>query len=360
MSTEYDLIYAQEAIELSEEEWERLSTRLRNRKVPYQQLLADTNPSSPNHWLKKRCDRGVTRHIESRHEDNPTLWNGRDWTEWGKSYIAKLDRLTGARKLRLRFGRWAQSEGTVYENWDASVHVIDPFAIPPDWRRILGVDFGFHNPLVLQWWAIDGDDRMYLYREFVRTGILVEDAARVILELTKTGPDFTKDEPFPSAIICDHDAEDRATLERHLKRRTKAAKKDVKTGIQEVQNRLNIAGDGKPRLFVFKNALVGRDEVLDEKGKPCGLIEEMDSYVWREDARTGAMAGPREEPLKENDHSEDCARYCAKELSIKIDLQVPDKKIVLTPKPAAARNFGGMFGIDTPGKKQPWDFGRRE
>ena len=95
MSTEYDTIYVQEAIELSEDDWESLTTRTRNGVMPYQQLLADANPDRPTHWLKKRCDAGRTLLIESRHEDNPRLWDGAQWTPEGTAYIARLDALTG-------------------------------------------------------------------------------------------------------------------------------------------------------------------------------------------------------------------------------------------------------------------------
>src|SRR5690349_4259246 len=111
-STEWDLIYVQEAIELTEDAWEAATTRLRNGRLPYQQLLADTNPGAPSHWLKRRCDVGKCRLIESRHEDNPRLYDAarQQWTEEGKRYLATLDALTGARLQRLRHGRWVQAE----------------------------------------------------------------------------------------------------------------------------------------------------------------------------------------------------------------------------------------------------------
>src|SRR5579871_192987 len=105
MSTEYDLIFVQEGIELAEGDWEALTTRLRNGKMPFQQLIGDTNPDSPTHWLKRRADAGQTVLLESRHEDNPTVT---------PEYLATLDALTGARRLRLRFGKWVQAEGQVY------------------------------------------------------------------------------------------------------------------------------------------------------------------------------------------------------------------------------------------------------
>ena len=47
MSTEYDMIYVQEAVELDLVDWLALTTRLRNNVMPYQQLIADCNPDAP-------------------------------------------------------------------------------------------------------------------------------------------------------------------------------------------------------------------------------------------------------------------------------------------------------------------------
>lgn len=116
MSTEYDMIYIQEAIECDERDWENATSRLRNGVVPYQQLIADTNPDAPHHWLKQRCNAGRTRLFESRHEDNPSVT---------PEYLAKLDALTGVRYKRLRLGLWVAAEGQVYEEWDPAVHRVD-------------------------------------------------------------------------------------------------------------------------------------------------------------------------------------------------------------------------------------------
>lgn len=293
MSTEYDVIYAQEAIELSEHDWESLTTRLRNGVMPYQQLMADTNPDTPQHWLKQRCDRGQVKLIESRHEDNPVLYDvaAGTWTEAGRVYVGLLDDLTGARKQRLRFGRWVQAEGVVYEGWDRALHVIERFEVPADWPRYWVVDFGYTNPLVWQAWAQDPDGRLYMYREIYHTQRLVEDHARDILELTAG-------EPRPQSVIVDHDAEDRATLERCLGLPTLAADKQVSPGIQAVAARLRRAGDGWPRLFLCENSLAERDEALVESHKPWCTEQEFDGYVW--DLSAGRKRG--EQPLKRGDH----------------------------------------------------------
>jgi len=260
MSAEFDAVYVQEATELTETDWEALTSRLRNWHVSFQQIIADCNPAQPTHWLKARCDRGTTTLLESRHEENPQLFDDSgELTDRGRDYIAKLDNLTGVRKLRLRSGLWVAAEGIIYEQWDPYLHLVDSFPIPPEWPRWWAVDFGYVRPFVLQRWAEDPDGRLYLYSEVYHTRRLVEDHARDVLAQVCPGAPAGSEpgtqgkwvEPKPRAIICDHDAEDRATLERHLGLSTVAAHKSVSDGIQAVQSRLRPAGDGRQRLFRF-------------------------------------------------------------------------------------------------------------
>lgn len=307
MSSEYDIIYVQEATELRPDGWEKLTTRLRNGVLPYQQLIADCNPDAPTHWLKHRCDIGQTVMLYSRHEDNPLYFDSRgNVTPRGQEYLATLDALTGVRKERLRYGRWVAAEGVIYEDWNPVVHVLDRFPIPPEWPRWWTVDFGYTNPFVCQWWAQDPDGRLYLYRELYHTGRTVDVHARQIRELSR-------DDPAPQGIICDHDAENRAVLDRELQRSTVPAEKTVKPGIEAVQVRLKPAGDGRPRLFLLRDSLVERDPKLDGDRKPCSTFEEMPGYIWAPPVNGRA---PKEEPVKENDHGMDAMRYMVAQLDL--------------------------------------------
>jgi PBSX family phage terminase large subunit len=285
MSTEYDLIAVLESTELEENDWEALTTRLRNNVMPFQQIIGDCNPGPPTHWLKKRADRGVTVMLESRHEDNPSVT---------AAYLATLDALTGVRKERLRYGIWAAADGLVYDAWDNARHLIDRIEIPSSWRRLRAIDFGYTNPFSCQWWAIDPDGRMYLYREIYQTQRLVEDHAQDIKRLS-LGERY-------EVTVADHDAEDRATLERHGIV-TEAAHKAVSEGIQAVQERLKPAGDGKARLFILRDSLVERDLTLESK--PASVVEELPGYVWAKATR-GAL---KEVPEKKDDHGADTLRY---------------------------------------------------
>ena len=318
MSSEYDTVYVQEATELTIDDWEMLGSRLRNGRMSFQQLLADCNPDAPHHWLKKRADAERTKLIYCRHEDNPRLYNVKtgEWTEFGKAYIERLDALTGVRKQRLRYGLWVSAEGLVYDGFDPAVHLHPGWfdesgqRVPPprDWPRWLSIDFGYRNPFVCQWWTADPDGRLIMYREIYLTGTLVEDHAAVIRSFFDAKDEKGNYvEPPPAAIICDHDAEDRATLERKLGWSTTAATKNVSEGIQAVQERLKIRGDGTPGLYFVRDCLVSRDSALDAARRPMCTSEEILDYVW--DQRITALTGLKETPVKENDHGMDATRY---------------------------------------------------
>jgi len=327
MSSEYDLIYAQEATELTVTDWEKLLTRLRNGRLSFQQLVADCNPQQPSHWLKKRCDDGQTVMLVGRHEDNPVLFNDDGtMTERGRNYLEVLDALTGVRYLRLRRGMWAAAEGIIYDGWKPDVHLSDRKVLPAEWERVWGVDFGYTNPFVWQQWAIDPDGRLWLELEWYHSKMLVEDHAKKILDLVIKKRDRVYHDdgridirrsvwkyPRPRFIVCDHDAEDRATLEKHLDLGTQPARKGVKDGIEAVASRLKPAGDGLPRLLVCRTALVERDEELARAGLPLGFSQEVEGYVWK----PGPDGKPTpDEPLKQNDHGMDAGRYVVAELDL--------------------------------------------
>lgn len=301
LSSERDFIYVNQSEELNDADWETLTTRCTGRagNTPYAQIFGDCNPGASNHWILGRGQTGKLKIVESRHEDNPTLFDPvtHEITEQGTITLEILDGLTGVRYRRLRLGQWASAEGAVYEEWDKATNLIEPFPIPREWTRIRVIDFGYTNPFTTQWWAIDGDGRMYLYREIYFTRRLVEDHARQINTLDQ-GESIT-------ATIADHDAEDRATLAKYGIE-TVAASKAVQVGIQAVQSRLRKVGDGKPRLFVMKGALVEADPALISAHKPYSTEQEWEGYVWK---KSGDGRPNKEEPDKRDDHGMDAARY---------------------------------------------------
>lgn len=320
-SFEFDLAYLNEATEMTLEDIEFVRSRLRNGKTPYHQLIMDTNPDAPTHWLNQRMNDGTTTRLLSRHEDNPRYFNltTKDWTDAGREYIfGILGGLTGVRLSRLRYGMWSASSGTVYEqDYDRARNVIDSLPLKREWPRYLAIDFGYTNPFCCLWAAQDGDGRLIVYRQIYLTKKLVEEHARQIAILSGWFHLLPKDhpqrkdqpaewaDPLPRHIICDHDAEGRATLEAHLNLATTAAKKTISDGIQAVAIRLRSAGDGQPRLKIFRDCLKERDEELAKRKQPTSVIEEFDTYIWKK----GADLAEKEEPVDASNHGLDALRY---------------------------------------------------
>jgi PBSX family phage terminase large subunit len=343
MSSEYDIIYVQEATELTLEDIEFINTRLRNWRVSFQQLLMDCNPAGETHWLKLRANEGKTKLIESRHEDNPMLFDydpvtgTHSTTTKGAAYIAKLDSLTGVRFKRLRLGLWVSAEGIIYESFDPAKHVIDwefdengnRIDLPDEWERYWVIDFGFVHPFVCQWWAVDPDGNAFMYREIYFTHRTVEEHAQTILEQVtrieeityydhfnrteRTTEKVVWTEPQPTAIICDHDAEDRRTLEKHVGLGTQPAQKSVSVGIDLVEERWKIAPDGTTRMFYMQDTLVERDQRLVMDLRPTCTKEEVANYRWKV-APDGRI---RPEPVKQDDDGMDTTRYFVMHIDFK-------------------------------------------
>lgn len=295
LSSERDFIYVNQAEELDLEAWETLTTRCTGRGcvTTTPMIFGDCNPGPFTHWI---VNRPSLRVLQSVHTDNPTLYDDGNLTEQGTRTMAVLHNLTGVRRARLLEGKWVSAEGTVYD-FNRAVHLVPRFDIPAEWRRLRTIDLGYTNPFVCQWWAMDPDGRAFLYREIYRTGRLAEDHARQIVELSK-GERI-------EVTVADHDAEDRATLARYGVS-TMPAFKAISVGIQAVQKRLAIAGDGKPRLFVMEGALVERDDTLDAAKKPVCTADEFEVYAWPKGADGKAL---KEEPVKAFDHGMDALRY---------------------------------------------------
>lgn len=298
LSTEYDIIYIQEATEVAEADYDVLSTRLRNNVTPVQQMLMDCNPSYPKHWIKIGSEKDKLHMVETRHEDNPVLYDleAGEWTDQGVKYLERLKTLTGVLYKRLFLGLWVGAEGMVYE-YDSELHLVDPFKVPRHWRKIRSIDFGFVAPFVCQWWAISPKNEMYLYRQLYHTGRLIEDHAALITERSR-GEEI-------EASVADHDAEDRATL-RRAGIVTIPAYKEITPGINAVAQRLRVHQDtGKPRLFVVKDSLIESDRELVDLHKPISTEEEFEMFVYAK-TTTGVQ---KEEPAPGNDHGMDAMRY---------------------------------------------------
>jgi len=193
-----------------------------------------------------------------------------------KGYVHDLeDAYSGEFAAQEIDGQFVAFEGLVYSEYRDAIHLIedDP---SERWHRVRSIDFGFTNPFVCLWGAIDEDGRLYVYDEHYERKTLIRDHAAAIN--ARGGKyDWT---------VSDHDAQDAAELAQHGVL-TVNARKDVTIGLQRVKARMKVKEDGRPRLYIHDRCV--------------NLRRELGMYRWRGDNR--------EEPVKENDHAMDALRY---------------------------------------------------
>ena len=294
MSGDVDIVVMEEGNEFIEADFNELDARLRGKAGDYRQMIVATNPGPPTHWIKVRLiDGGEASVYYSSAKDNPT--NPPDYQE-------RLERMTGTEYQRLVLGLWVAAEGAVHDNWDAAVNLVDAedWPLQPEWRRIGAIDFGQQHPTVAQWWAIDDDGRMILYREIYRTRMAIEDLSA---DLVGYNAEDRKLGARTAQFMYDH-----AGGVRLKGVPCRPANKSVEAGLKVVNQRLRKAGDGRPRMVLWRTARVHpADPRQAAAHRPACTAEEFAGYVW--DVRQDGWN--KDQPLKMNDDGMDAARYAA-------------------------------------------------
>lgn len=99
--------------------------------------------------------------------------------EYDPTYLQKLEMLPEAEKRAKKYGDWHAFKGSVFTTFrpikfpnepDNALHVIEPFAIPQWWPRILSIDWGKRALCHSMWLAISPNRRVYIYREKAWSG----------------------------------------------------------------------------------------------------------------------------------------------------------------------------------------------
>jgi len=172
-------------------------------------------------------------------------------------------------------GRFTRPAGLIYDCFDESKHIVPRFAIPNDWLRFGGADFGGTNTagVFLAQERSDGKvtGRYFAYREYLYGGRTIKQHADA----------WIKDEPRRPTMIGGSKSE-------HQWRRDFGAAglaigeplvPEVEVGIQRVYGGITL-----DHLLIFDDLLGLRDEItsysreLDANGEPTEVIEDKSTY----------------------------------------------------------------------------------
>lgn len=280
---------------------------LRGKAGSFRQLIINTNPDGPDHWIRE--DFIVT----ARPTDNPRIHKGvtpegLPWSVYYSSsvdnpfnppdYAQTLSMLKGVDYQRLVLGQWVQAEGVVYDNFDVALNVAD-VEYNPEQYLLLGADDGYaegdgtgtrtHHPRVFLVCQEDGRGGLNILAERYRTleasyddtFLAVEQMCREIG--VPTEPDMVY--VGPGAMMA-------GALGRHGWIFSKTTH-EVGEGIRNVR-RLVSDGHGWTGLRIHPRCV--------------NLIREFQMYQYEEE---GSVPGGERRPKKCNDHGPDCVRYVA-------------------------------------------------
>lgn len=175
---EYDVIFLDEAAQLSEYQMKAITATLRGVNDFPKRCYITCNPGGQGHAYIKRVfiDRNFLptenpedyTFIQALVDDNTALMEAQP------EYLAQLEALPYKLREAWRYGRWDVFEGQVFgefmddpehyldHRW---THVIEPFDIPESWTIYRGLDWGFSRPFSVGWYCVGPSGRMYRFRE---------------------------------------------------------------------------------------------------------------------------------------------------------------------------------------------------
>lgn len=201
-----------------------------------------------------------------------SVWDNKILLDNDPNYLANLAQLPDAERRALLYGDWNSFSGQVFTEWrdDPSgyksrrwTHVIEPFRIPPHWRRYRSFDFGYAKSFAVQWWAIDEEGTAYLYRQLYgctdtpNTGLKWEPAhiARKIREIEEAEENGSRIIGVADPSIWDESRGTAGTVINLMEREgiyfEKGDNKRI-PGKMQVHHRLAFDENGYAGMYVFK------------------------------------------------------------------------------------------------------------
>ena len=176
--TEYDIIFLDEATQLSEYQMKTITACLRGVNSFPKRVYYTCNPGGQGHqyikriFIDKRYDDGENpddyTFIQSLVTDNRVLMESQP------DYIKQLEALPPKLREAWLYGSWDVYEGQFFEEFADRpdhyldrqyTHVIEPFEIPDNWKIYRCFDWGYNHPFACEWVAIDTEGVMYVILE---------------------------------------------------------------------------------------------------------------------------------------------------------------------------------------------------
>ena len=171
---EYDVIFLDEATQLSEYQMKTITACLRGVNAFPKRIYYTCNPGGQGHGYIKRIFIDKKYDIGERPEDytfiQSLVTDNKVLMESQPDYIKQLEALPPKLKDAWLYGKWDIFEGQFFEDFADRpdqyeertwTHVIEPFEIPDGWKIYRSFDWGYNKPFSCGWWAVDYDGVAY-------------------------------------------------------------------------------------------------------------------------------------------------------------------------------------------------------
>lgn len=186
---EYDVIGFEEATHFTETQMQFLTTCNRTTRKDFTPRMYYTcNPGGVGHgWVKRLF---VNREYQGDEDPDDylfiraSIYDNTVLMQSNPEYLKNLKNLPDARRRAYLDGDWDVLEGQYFEEFRRDKHVIAPFDIPKHWRRFRSMDWGYSDPCCVLWHAVDGEGRVYTYRELRVNQTIAGEVAKKVVELT--------------------------------------------------------------------------------------------------------------------------------------------------------------------------------
>ncbi len=186
---EWDIIYLDEAQQLPESAFSALRATLRGVNSFPKRFFLFCNPGDVGMpWIRRLfVERDFNenenpsdyRFIQALISDNRALLDA------DPGYLSALKSLSPSLRSAWLDGDWYSFEGgRFFPEFKPSLHTVDPFPIPPDFRLYRSLDYGL-DMLAVLWIAVSSTGEEFVYRELHRPGLIASEAAEEILRLSE-------------------------------------------------------------------------------------------------------------------------------------------------------------------------------
>ncbi len=194
---EYDWIFLDEATQFTWRAFQFLGGLLRGVNDIPKRMYITCNPGGVGHrWVKRLfIDREFIQNRENPEEnENPddyvfipaTVEDNTALLKSSPGYLRMLSSMPENLRRAYRYGDWDSLGGNYFPELDEAVHVSATFSIPKHWKRYRAFDYGL-DMFACAWFAVDEQGRSWMYREYSKSGLIVQEAARAMLERTLPG-----------------------------------------------------------------------------------------------------------------------------------------------------------------------------